>query len=160
MLLGLKEKKREQGKNRGYTPGAMEQWQEAERYFKSVSDTDLVDYAVFEMEAARRKYMLLLKRYAEERQIRGVERYNAGNAHHVWDRYTYGVGHMQDLRMAPQDTFQAGDKRRYGRYRAAGNKHNRQRGRLYAPITALTALLVGLLGVPGVVLIALWVLLM
>ena len=28
------------------------------------------------------------------------------------------------------------------------------------PITALTALLVGLLGVPGVVLIALWVLLM
>ena len=34
----------------------------------SVSDTDLVDYAVFEMEAARRKYMLLLKRYAEERK--------------------------------------------------------------------------------------------
>ena len=53
MLLGLKEK-----------------WQEAERYFKSVSDTDLVDYAVFEMEAARRKYMLLLKRYAEERKYR------------------------------------------------------------------------------------------
>ena len=38
--------------------------------FKSVSDTDLVDYAVFEMEAARRKYMLLLKRYAEERKYR------------------------------------------------------------------------------------------
>ena len=37
---------------------------------KSVSDTDLVDYAVFEMEAARRKYMLLLKRYAEERKYR------------------------------------------------------------------------------------------
>ena len=65
MLLGLKEKKREQGIRR-----AMEQWQEAERYFKSVSDTDLVDYAVFEMEAARRKYMLLLKRYAEERKYR------------------------------------------------------------------------------------------
>lgn len=71
MLLGLKEKKREQGK--GKTEDirrAMEQWQEAERYFKSVSDTDLVDYAVFEMEAARRKYMLLLKRYAEERKYR------------------------------------------------------------------------------------------
>ena len=44
MLLGLREKKREQGKTE--------------------------DYAVFEMEAARRKYMLLLKRYAEERKYR------------------------------------------------------------------------------------------
>lgn len=64
---GLREKKREQGKTEDIRR-AMEQWQEAERYFKSVSDTDLVDYAVFEMEAARRKYMLLLKRYAEERK--------------------------------------------------------------------------------------------
>ncbi|MBR2328698.1 MAG: DUF2508 family protein [Clostridia bacterium] len=47
---------------------AMEQWQEAQRYFESVSDTDLVDYAIYEAEAARRKYMLLLKRYAQERQ--------------------------------------------------------------------------------------------
>ena len=53
MLLGLREKKREQGKTEDIRR-AMEQWQEAERYFKSVSDTDLVDYAVFEMEAARR----------------------------------------------------------------------------------------------------------
>ena len=47
---------------------AMEQWQEAQRYFESVSDTDLVDYAIYEAEAARRKYMLLLKRYAKELQ--------------------------------------------------------------------------------------------
>lgn len=47
---------------------AMEQWQEAERYYKSVSDIDLVDYAAYEAEAARRKYMLLLKRYAAERE--------------------------------------------------------------------------------------------
>ena len=47
---------------------AMEQWQEAQRYFESVSDTDLVDYAIYEAEAARRKYMLLLKRYAKEQQ--------------------------------------------------------------------------------------------
>ena len=67
MLLDLREKKREQGKTEDIRR-AMEQWQEAERYFKSVSDTDLVDYAVFEMEAARRKYVLLLKRYAEERK--------------------------------------------------------------------------------------------
>lgn len=49
---------------------AMEQWQEARRYFENVSDTDLVDYAIYEAEAARRKYMLLLRRYAEERQNR------------------------------------------------------------------------------------------
>ena len=67
--LFRREKKREQGKTEDIRR-AMEQWQEAERYFKSVSDTDLVDYAVFEMEAARRKYMLLLKRYAEERKYR------------------------------------------------------------------------------------------
>ena len=48
---------------------AMEQWQEAQRYFESVSDTDLVDYAIYEAEAARRKYMLLLKRYAQDRQM-------------------------------------------------------------------------------------------
>ena len=47
---------------------AMEQWQKAQRYFESVSDTDLVDYAIYEAEAARRKYMLLLKRYAKEQQ--------------------------------------------------------------------------------------------
>lgn len=41
MLLGLREKKREQGKTEDIRR-AMEQWQEAERYFKSVSDTDLV----------------------------------------------------------------------------------------------------------------------
>ena len=46
MRLGLNEKKREQGKTDDIRR-AMEQWQEAERYFRSVSDTDLVDYAVF-----------------------------------------------------------------------------------------------------------------
>ena len=44
MLLGLKEKKREQGKTEDIRR-AMEQWQEAERYFKSVSDTDRVKIA-------------------------------------------------------------------------------------------------------------------
>ena len=69
MLLGLKEKKREQGKTEDIRR-AMAQWQEAERYFKSVPDTDIVDYAVLEMQAARRKYILLLNRYAEERKYR------------------------------------------------------------------------------------------
>ncbi len=67
MLLSRREKKRAQGEAEDIRR-AMEQWQEAERYFRNVSDTDLVDYAVFEMEAARRKYVLLLKRYAEGRK--------------------------------------------------------------------------------------------
>ena len=69
MLLDLREKKREQGKTEDILR-AMEQGQESESYFNGLSGTDLVDYAVFEMEAARRKYMLLLKRYAEERKYR------------------------------------------------------------------------------------------
>ncbi len=43
---------------------ALVEWKKTQNYFESVKDEDLVDYAVYEMEAARRKYMLLLKRYA------------------------------------------------------------------------------------------------
>jgi len=42
---------------------ALAQWKAAERYFESVQDTDLMDFAIYEMEAARRKYVLLLRRY-------------------------------------------------------------------------------------------------
>jgi len=45
---------------------ALVKWQETRRYFESVNDPDLIEYAVYEMEAARRKYVLLLKRYAAE----------------------------------------------------------------------------------------------
>ncbi|WP_218915146.1 DUF2508 family protein [Caldanaerobius polysaccharolyticus] len=33
----------------------------AEKYFETVSDPDLVDHAIFQMEAARKKYIYLLK---------------------------------------------------------------------------------------------------
>ncbi|MGI6332752.1 MAG: DUF2508 family protein [Zhaonellaceae bacterium] len=36
------------------------EWDNACNYFNQVADPDLVDYAVFEMEAAERKYMHLL----------------------------------------------------------------------------------------------------
>lgn len=36
-------------------------WKDAERYFENVSDPDLVRFAAYEMEAARRKYLFLLK---------------------------------------------------------------------------------------------------
>ncbi|MEA5060736.1 MAG: hypothetical protein EOM66_01620 [Clostridia bacterium] len=42
---------------------ALAKWKAAEQYFESVQDTDLMDFAIFEMEAARRKYVLLLRRY-------------------------------------------------------------------------------------------------
>lgn len=42
---------------------ALMEWKAAERYFESVQDTDLMDFAIYEMEAARRKYVLLLRRY-------------------------------------------------------------------------------------------------
>lgn len=67
-MLFMKNKENQQDQRAEQVIKAMEQWQEARRYFESVSDTDLVDYAIYEAEAARRKYMLLLKRYAQERQ--------------------------------------------------------------------------------------------
>lgn len=67
-MLFMRNKENQQDQRAEQVIKAMEQWQEARRYFESVSDTDLVDYAIYEAEAARRKYMLLLKRYAQERQ--------------------------------------------------------------------------------------------
>lgn len=68
-MLFMRNKENQQDQRAQQVLRAMEQWQEAQRYFESVSDTDLVDYAIYEAEAARRKYMLLLKRYAQERQM-------------------------------------------------------------------------------------------
>ena len=45
---------------------ALSEWQEAKRYFENVSDPDLVEYAVYQVEAARRRYVLMLRRYAAE----------------------------------------------------------------------------------------------
>ena len=67
-MLFMKNKETKQDDRAVQVLKAMEQWQEAGRYFESVSDTDLVDYAIYEAEAARRKYMLLLRRYAMEQQ--------------------------------------------------------------------------------------------
>lgn len=38
----------------------------AEKYFQSVTDPDLVDHAIYIMEAARRKYIYLLKKAREQ----------------------------------------------------------------------------------------------
>lgn len=40
---------------------AREDWIQAQNYFDNVSDPDLIDYAIYELEAARRKYMYFIK---------------------------------------------------------------------------------------------------
>ena len=52
---------------------AKEEWQAAQVYFENVSEPDLVDFSIYRLEAARRKYMYLLKlarnEGAEDRRI-------------------------------------------------------------------------------------------
>jgi len=46
---------------------ARREWEAAESYFQTVSDTELVDHAIFSVEAAHRKYLYLF------RQLRRIE---------------------------------------------------------------------------------------
>mgnify|MGYP001302797747 CR=1 FL=1 len=45
---------------------ARDEWTAAKNYFEMVSDPDLVDHAIYMLEAAERKYMYLLKRAKTE----------------------------------------------------------------------------------------------
>lgn len=45
---------------------ALVQWQAAEKYFESVHDPDLVDYAAYQLEAARRRYACMMKKARQE----------------------------------------------------------------------------------------------
>ena len=40
---------------------ARDEWNAAERYFQTVSDPELVDHAIYSLEAARRKYLYLFR---------------------------------------------------------------------------------------------------
>ncbi len=40
---------------------ALKRWHDAISYFESVKDPDLIDFAIYDMEAARRRYIFLLK---------------------------------------------------------------------------------------------------
>ncbi len=40
-------------------------WKNAQSYFESVSEPDLIDYAVFQLEATKRRYMYMLNRQKE-----------------------------------------------------------------------------------------------
>jgi hypothetical protein len=39
---------------------ARQEWHAAQSYFENVSDQELVDYSIYKLEAAKRKYMYLL----------------------------------------------------------------------------------------------------
>lgn len=41
-------------------------WQAAENYFENVADPDLVDFAIYDMEAAKKKYVYMLKKARAE----------------------------------------------------------------------------------------------
>lgn len=43
------------------------EWRAAESFFEQAVDEDLVDYAIYELEAAERKYMYLLKQAAADK---------------------------------------------------------------------------------------------
>lgn len=45
---------------------AHEEWRNAEMYFQSVTEPDLIDYAIYKMEAARRKYIYILNTVRKE----------------------------------------------------------------------------------------------
>ncbi len=48
---------------------ARDEWLQAQNYFENVSDPELVDYAIYRAEAAKRRYMYLLK----QARIYGLE---------------------------------------------------------------------------------------
>jgi hypothetical protein len=41
---------------------ALDEWHAAENYFNSINDPDLVEYALYELEAAKRKYEYLMRK--------------------------------------------------------------------------------------------------
>ena len=50
---------------------AKQEWQDAKKRFNEVSDPDLVDYAIYALEAAERRYIYLLKKARESYSLTG-----------------------------------------------------------------------------------------
>lgn len=47
---------------------AKKEWEEAKNIFENVSEPDLVDYAIYNVEAAERKYVYLLRQIKNEKE--------------------------------------------------------------------------------------------
>ena len=57
---------------------ARQEWDAAQSYFENVSDPELVDYAIFKQEAAKRKYIYLLN-LARKEGLAGNRIFSGGN---------------------------------------------------------------------------------
>ena len=57
---------------------ARQEWDAAQSYFENASDPELVDYAIFKQEAAKRKYMYLLN-LARKEGLSGNRIFSGGN---------------------------------------------------------------------------------
>jgi hypothetical protein len=48
---------------------AQKEWMDKENYFEYATDPDLVDFAIYEVEASKRKYAYLLKLAKEQNKL-------------------------------------------------------------------------------------------
>lgn len=60
--------KKEEPKNDTYSNivSAKKEWEEAQNIFENVSQPDLVDYAIYNIDAAEKRYTFLLKQFKSE----------------------------------------------------------------------------------------------
>lgn len=56
-----------------YLHRARREWQKTKNYFDNVSDPELVDHAAYLMRAAESKYMYLLKKYKNGKNVEAEE---------------------------------------------------------------------------------------
>lgn len=52
---------------------AFKEWKEKEKMFEMVSDPELVDYVIYQMEASRLKYIYLLNKLRQEEEYKEKE---------------------------------------------------------------------------------------
>lgn len=62
-------KKQEEKERLEFIKAAHKEWTDKEEYFNFVLDNELVDYAIFDAEASKRKYMYLLNKLKEEKNM-------------------------------------------------------------------------------------------
>lgn len=60
-MLGAKEKQTEHDESQMYVKRALAAWKDAQNYFENVSDPDLIEFAVYDMQAAERRYEYMIK---------------------------------------------------------------------------------------------------
>lgn len=66
---GFQNRSREDAEFLSLVQAARVEWQTAQNFFEHVSEPELVDLAIYKLEAARRRYMYLLK----QARIQGLE---------------------------------------------------------------------------------------